>query len=94
MTLSRTDIASSIADATGLTRGQAADALKAFENAITAAVAAGEPVRLTGFLQVDTGERAARTGRNPQTGATIEIPATTRVKLTAGATLKNAAKGG
>jgi len=57
------------------------------------AVAAGEAVKLTGFLQVDTGERAARTGRNPQTGETLEIPATTVVKLSAGATLKNAAKG-
>ncbi|WP_297081342.1 HU family DNA-binding protein [uncultured Demequina sp.] len=93
MTLTRSDVASKIADGTDLTQAQAADALKAFEKVVTEAVAAGEAVKLTGFLQVDTGERAARTGRNPQTGETLEIPATTVVKLSAGATLKAAAKG-
>ncbi|WP_084037957.1 HU family DNA-binding protein [Demequina sp. NBRC 110053] len=93
MALTRSDLASKIAESAGITQGQAADALKAFEATVTEALVAGEAVKLTGFAQFDTGDRAARTGRNPQTGETIEIPASRVVKISAGAALKNAVKG-
>ena len=50
----------------------------------------GEKVAFTGFGSFEVSERAARTGRNPQTGATIEIAASSVPKFTAGATLKAA----
>jgi DNA-binding protein HU-beta len=56
-------------------------------------VSKGEKVSIPGWLAVERTERAARTGRNPQTGAAIEIPAGHSVKLTAGSKLKAAASG-
>lgn len=92
MTLTRSDLTSRIADAAGLTQAQATDALRAFEATVTEALAAGDEVKLTGFAQFATAERAARTGRNPQTGEALEIPAGRVVKLTAGSSLKAAVK--
>jgi DNA-binding protein HU-beta len=48
----------------------------------------GEKVTIPGWLSVDKGHRAARTGRNPQTGATIQIAAANTVKVSAGSKLK------
>ncbi|NDD26245.1 MAG: integration host factor, partial [Actinobacteria bacterium] len=55
-------------------------------------VAAGGKVTIPGWLSVQKGHRAARVGRNPQTGATIQIPASNTVKVSAGAKLKAAVK--
>lgn len=92
MTLTRTDLVARISDASGITQGQAADALRAFETTVTEALVAGDAVKLTGFAQFDTAERAARTGRNPQTGEALEIPAGRVVRISAGASLKSAVK--
>jgi DNA-binding protein HU-beta len=54
--------------------------------------AAGNKVTIPGYLSVDKGHRAARTGRNPQTGATIQIAAANTVKVSAGSKLKAAVK--
>lgn len=93
MALTRSDLASKIASAAGITQGQAADALRAFESTVTEALVAGDSVKLTGFATFETGERSARTGRNPRTGESIEIPAATVAKITPGAALKSAVKG-
>jgi DNA-binding protein HU-beta len=53
-------------------------------------VAAGDTVQLIGFGSFGTGERAARTGRNPQTGEAIDIAAAKTVKYTAGKVFKDA----
>jgi len=66
-----------IASKTGLTKKAAADALEAFMEAVMSNVAKGESVTLTGFGTYRASKRAARTGRNPQTGDTIKIPART-----------------
>lgn len=92
MTLNRADLAARVADASELTASQAADALRAFEQVVTTALAEGESIKLTGFAQFDTAERAARTGRNPRTGEEIEIPAGRVVRIAAGASLKAAVK--
>ncbi|WP_062072155.1 HU family DNA-binding protein [Demequina sediminicola] len=92
MALTRTDVANRVAESAGLTQAQAGDALRALESVVTEALVTGEAVKLTGFVSFDTGERAARTGRNPQTGEALEIPASTVVKISAGAALKNAVK--
>lgn len=94
MTLTRTDLVARISDASGITQGQAADALRAFEQTVTQALAAGDAVKLTGFAQFDTAERAARKGRNPRTGEPLEIPAGRIVRISAGSTLKTAVKAG
>ena len=57
---------------------------------ITSTVAKGEKVTLPGFGTFESRERSARTGRNPQTGETIQIAAGHSVKLTAGSKLKAA----
>lgn len=57
---------------------------------IQATLAKGDEVSITGFGKFSTTERAARTGRNPQTGESIKIAASTLPKFTAGAVLKAA----
>lgn len=64
--------------------------LNAFESAITEALVAGDVVRLTNFLTFSTKKRAARKGRNPQTGKSINIPAKTVVDVNIGKKLKGA----
>lgn len=57
---------------------------------LTDAMAAGEEVSITGFGKFSTSKRAARTGRNPATGATLQIPESTVPKFTPGKALKDA----
>ena len=92
MPLTKTDLIAAVAAHTGETSKDVATVLGGLEDVITATVAKGEKVVITGFLTFDRAQRAARTGRNPQTGATIQIAASYGVKLTAGSKLKAAAK--
>ena len=64
--------------------------IKAFIDAVTTSLQKGEDVSLVGFGTFTVSERAARTGRNPQTGAEIKIPATKVPKFRAGKKLKDA----
>jgi len=93
MTVGRPDIAAKIAETTDLTTAQAADALAAWERIVSEALGRGESVRLPGFLTIDVVDRAARTGRNPQTGEPLEIAASRVPRFKAGSTLKVAARG-
>lgn len=88
--MNRKEVISAIAQRTGAPQTDADRLLTALEEVLVDAVARGEKVQLPGFLSVERTERAARTGRNPQTGATIEIPAGHGVKITAGSRLKGA----
>ncbi|KUG28716.1 dna-binding protein hu [hydrocarbon metagenome] len=74
------------------TKAAAGKALDAVVEAIRDALSAGETVTLTGFGSFKVSERAARTGRNPQTGKEIKIPASKAVKFTVGKALKEAVK--
>jgi len=65
-------------------------ALSAIIGAVVDAVAKGESVTLVGFGTFKSAPRAARTGKNPKTGATLKIPATTVPKFTAGTAFKAA----
>lgn len=89
--MNRAEVASSIALRTGVSAQTATAMLSAFEQVLLEAVGRGEKVQLPGVLTIDTAPRAARTGRNPQTGQPIEIPAGTAVRVTAGSRLKAAA---
>ncbi|ABK43633.1 HU family DNA-binding protein [Magnetococcus marinus MC-1] len=85
-----TEMKKTVADATGLSQADADKAIKASFAAIQDALAGGATVQLPGFGTFSVGERAARTGRNPQTGAEIQIAASKSVKFKAGKNLKDA----
>lgn len=90
MALNRSDVVAAIAEKAGLTKTQADAAVSALQEVLVSSLAKGEAVKLTGLLSVERVERAARTGRNPRTGETIEIPATYGVRISAGSLLKKA----
>lgn len=89
--MNRKEVISSIALRTGSSASQVEGFVAALEQVLLEAVARGEKVQLPGVLTVERVERAARTGRNPQTGEVLDIPAGHAVKATAGSRLKAAA---
>lgn len=91
--MNRNDLASTIAQRTGVSVKDATAVIAGLNDVIIEAVGRGEKIQLPGLLTIERVERAARTGRNPQTGAEIEIPAGYAAKVTAGSKLKAAAKG-
>lgn len=88
--MNRKEVISSIALRTGVPAKTAETVLAAFEQVLLEAVGRDEKVQLPGLLTVERVERKARTGRNPQTGETLEIPAGAGVKVSAGSRLKAA----
>jgi DNA-binding protein HU-beta len=77
----------------GISKAAAGKALDAMISAVVKAVAKGDTVTLVGFGTFKSSKRAARTGRNPQTGKEIKIAATTVPRFTAGAGFKAAVSG-
>ncbi|EEZ79863.1 HU family DNA-binding protein [Candidatus Thioglobus sp.] len=88
--MNKTELIEAIASAAGLSKADAGKALNATTDAITGAMAKGDGVQITGFGSFITRARAARSGRNPQTGATIQIKASTVAAFKAGKALKEA----
>ena len=88
----KADIIEEVASSTGLTKKDATVAVEAVFNKIQETLAKGEKVQLIGFGNFEVRERAARKGRNPQTGAEIEIPASKVPAFKAGKALKDAVK--
>lgn len=86
----KADIAERISDAVGITKKQAAEAFDACFSAITDCLCDDERVQVPGFGSFSVSERAARTGRNPATGATIQIPASKNAKFKPSKDLKDA----
>lgn len=84
------EIAANEAD---LSKAAAGKALEAFTTATVKAVSKGDTVTLIGFGTFKSSKRAARTGRNPQTGKELKIAATTVPRFTAGAGFKAAVAG-
>jgi DNA-binding protein HU-beta len=82
-----------VAAHTGSTSKDVATVLGGLEDVVVATVAKGEKVVITGFLTFDRAERAARTGRNPQTGEAIKIKASKNPKVSAGASFKKVVNG-
>lgn len=87
--MTKADLVNAMAEKAGLSKTDAEGALKAFAEAVTEALKAGEKVALVGFGTFSVGDRAARTGQNPQTGAKIQIPAAKVPKFKAGKALKD-----
>ncbi|SMN14634.1 DNA-binding protein HU-beta [uncultured Candidatus Thioglobus sp.] len=88
--MNKSELIEAIATAADLTKADAGKALNAFTGAVTGAMVSGDGVQLTGFGSFVVRDRAARTGRNPQTGATIQIKASKVVAFKAGKALKEA----
>jgi len=91
-TINKTTLASKIAATTDLSQAKVTAVLDALFDEVSSAVKAGDKVSIPGFFSAERTETAARTGRNPQTGEEIKIPAGQRVKVTAGSKLKAAVK--
>ncbi|WP_274533500.1 HU family DNA-binding protein [Paraburkholderia dilworthii] len=89
-TMKKQELVDAVAAATGNSKVAVAGAVDALIGAVTSAVAKGDTVQLVGFGTFATGARAARMGRNPATGAEMQIAAATTVKFTAGKAFKNA----
>ena len=87
--MNKVTLVAKIAEKSGLSKKQAELALGAFIDSVTEALKEGDKVQLMGFGTVEVKERAARTGRNPLTGATIEIPASKTPTFKAGKGLRD-----
>jgi len=88
--MNKSELIDAVASEAGLSKADAARALNAATDAITSAMASGNGVQLTGFGSFVVRDRAARTGRNPQTGEAIQIAASKVAAFKAGKTLKEA----
>lgn len=91
MAKNRSELVSEVAENTGLTQKQVSDVLDGVFQSFSEAVSSGQKLTIPGWLSVERTERAARKGRNPQTGQEIQIPAGYSVKVSAGSKLKAAA---
>ena len=86
--MNKTELIDQIAASAEISKAAAGRMLDGFLESVTTELKKGGKVTLVGFGTFATGKRAARTGRNPRTGATIKIPAAKTAKFTAGAALK------
>jgi len=88
--MNKSQLIDKIAEGADISKAKAGQALDSTLSAITAELAAGGSVALVGFGTFAVSERKARTGRNPQTGATIQIAAAKVPGMKAGKALKDA----
>jgi DNA-binding protein HU-beta len=88
----KADVVAAIADRAGMTKADAERWLSAFSEFLTEALGRGEMIKLTGLFELMRVKRAARMGRNLQTGEEIEIPESWGVRFKPGSMLKNAVK--
>ncbi|MFC0309446.1 DNA-binding protein [Gallibacterium salpingitidis] len=90
--MNKTELVDVIAQRTNLSKKASKEALEATLEAITESLKAGDPVQLIGFGTFKVNQRQERTGRNPQTGKEIKIPATKVPAFVSGKALKDAVK--
>ena len=88
--MNKTELMAAIAEQAEISKKDAEKALKAFVDVVTEQLKEGEKVQLVGFGTFEVSERAAREGRNPQTGKTMKIAACKAPKFKAGKALKDA----
>jgi DNA-binding protein HU-beta len=88
--MTKAELVEVMANQAGLTKADAARALDAFTVGVTNALKKGKKVTLVGFGTFESKKRSARTGRNPQTGAPVKIPARNVVSFKVGSKLKEA----
>ena len=88
--MNKNDLVTAVSAATGTSKTDATKAVGDVFGAITDALSKGDNVQLIGFGNFSVANRSARQGRNPRTGATIQIAASRQPKFKAGKALKNA----
>ena len=91
--MNKTELVAAIADKTELSKKDSEKALKAFIDVVGEELKKGEKIQLVGFGTFEVSERAAREGRNPQTGETMKIEASKSPKFKAGKALKDMVNG-
>lgn len=87
--MNKTELVAAIAEKAGISKKDSESALKAFIDTVTEELKKGEKVQLVGFGTFEISERAAREGRNPQTGESMQISASKNPKFKAGKALKD-----
>ncbi|MEE9441824.1 MAG: HU family DNA-binding protein [candidate division Zixibacteria bacterium] len=90
--MTRDQLITKMAKDAGISKRAATDAMKCFLGSVTMALKKGQKMSFVGFGTFSTTKRKARTGRNPQTGAAIKIPAARVPKFKAGKSLREAVK--
>jgi len=88
--VNRRDLVAAVANHTGRDRKEVDEVLKGFTDVVTAVVAKGEPVAISGFAKFVKVDRPARMGRNPQTGEPVRIKASKKARITALKAFKDA----
>lgn len=88
--MNKAELIDKVAEVADLNKASATRAVEAVFDGISAALRSGATVNLVGFGSFSVSDRAARTGRNPRTGETINIPASKNPKFKAGKGLKDA----
>ena len=88
--MNKTELVAAVAEQADISKKDAEKGLKAFVDVVTEEMKKGEKVQLVGFGTFEVSERAAREGRNPQTGKTMKIEACKAPKFKAGKALKDA----
>lgn len=88
--MNKNELVAAVAEEAGIEKGKAQAAVDAVFSVITGELKNGGDVRLVGFGNFSVSKRAASTGRNPQTGEAVKIPARTVPKFSAGKGLKDA----
>ncbi len=86
----KAELIDTVSEAAGVSKADAERTLGAFFDHVVEATKNGEKVAWPGFGSFSTTKRSARTGRNPQTGAPVQIKASTAMKFSASSTLKSA----
>ena len=91
--MNKAELVAAVAAKTGDTKKNPEEVVNAFVDVVTASLKKGEKVQLVGFGSFEVKKRAARKGRNPQTGEEIKIPASKAPAFKAGKALKDAVNG-
>ena len=87
--MNKAELVAAIAEKTDLSKKDSEKALKAFIDVVTEELTKGEKIQLVGFVTFEVAKRAAREGRNPQTGKAMKIAASKAPKFKAGKSLKD-----
>jgi DNA-binding protein HU-beta len=92
--MNRSELVDAIAERSGVSKADVDASIKGLFDVVSGVVArGGEKVTIPGWISFEQGARSARVGRNPQTGATIQVPASKTAKVSAGSKLKAIAAG-
>jgi DNA-binding protein HU-beta len=92
--MNRKELVQAVADRADTSQTDVDNVVRALVDVVTEQTASGNEVTIQGFVKFEKVQRAARTGRNPQTGEEMQIPASAAVKVSALSGLKSAVKGG